>query len=347
MRATTHWPLFALLTCACFLGCGGPAANPGKAGDAKAGDNKGGGDKVTVAFITNNPFEFWTYAERGTEKAAKEFNVNVEFKKPAQGTAPEQRQIVEDLLTKGVKGIAISPNDAENQAEFLNTVGEKIPLITQDSDLPPGSKRVCYIGTNNYEAGKGAGKLLKEALPEGGKFIIYVGKLDVQNAVERRQGVIDEVAGMKDVKGEYPLTLGKYILLDTMTDDAKQAKCQQNVEDSITKYPDLAAMVGLWAYNPPAMLAGVKGAGKVGKIKLIGFDENEETLQGIVDGEIHGTVVQQPFEFGYHAVRLLNALAKGDKSVLPPNGVLAIPHKEIRKDNVEAFWAELKKLRSG
>jgi ribose transport system substrate-binding protein len=147
--------------------------------------------RVTVAFVTNNPFEFWTIARRGTEKAAAEFNVNVEFHMPARGTAAEQRQIIEDLLIKGVKAIAISPRDADNQAEFFNEVAEKVPLLTQDSDLPKGSKRLCYIGTNNHEAGKAAGELVKEAIPDGGKLVIYVGTLDVQNAVERRQGVMD------------------------------------------------------------------------------------------------------------------------------------------------------------
>ena len=75
--------------------------------------------KPVVAFVTNNPYEFWTIARRGTEKAAKEFDVKVDFQMPPRGTAAEQRSIVEDLLAKGVKGIAISPNDSVNQARFL------------------------------------------------------------------------------------------------------------------------------------------------------------------------------------------------------------------------------------
>jgi ribose transport system substrate-binding protein len=151
--------------------------------------------RVKVAFITNNPYEFWTIAKRGTEAAAAKFNADVEFYMPPRGTAAEQKAAVEDLLAKGVKAIAISPNDAANQAEFLNQVADKIPVLTQDSDLPKGSKRLCYIGTNNVAAGRSAGELVKEAAPEGGKLFIYVGKLDVQNAVERRQGVIEALRG--------------------------------------------------------------------------------------------------------------------------------------------------------
>lgn len=313
-------------------------------------------DKPKVAFISNNPFEFWTFARRGTEKAASDFNVDVEFYMPPLGKAEEQRQAVEDFVAKGIQGIAISPNDAANQAAFFDKIAERVPLITQDSDLPPGSKRLCYLGTNNYEAGKAAGKLVKEAAPEGGKIVIYVGKLDVQNALERRQGVLDELAGEKDAhkqeleKTQYPIQFGKYTLLDTMTDDAKAEKCAANVEATLAKNADVRCLVGLWAYNPPAMLKAVQKAVAVGKLKkgqvaLVGFDENDETLDGVASGEVYGTIVQNPFKFGYEAVRILAHLAKGDRSVLPEGGILYIPHRVIKSDNVAAFQAEIKKLK--
>ena len=79
------------------------------------------------------------------------------------------------------------------------------------------------------------GKLVKEAAPDGGKIVIYVGKLDVQNAVERRQGVLDELSGANDshkeelAKSQYPLQFGNHTLLDTMTDDADDGRCRRNV----------------------------------------------------------------------------------------------------------------------
>jgi len=303
--------------------------------------------KPTVAFVTNNTAEFWTIARRGTEKGAKEFDVNVEFQMPPRGSADDQRRVIEDLLAKGVKGMSVSPNDSVNQAAYFDQIAEKIPLLMHDNDLPAGSKRLCYIGTDNYEAGRAAGKLVKEAMPDGGKIVVYVGKMDAQNAVERRQGVLDELAGEKDAKG--PKLGDKYEILDTMTDDVKQDKCKQNVEDTLIKYgadPEHLCLVGLWAYNPPAMLAAVQGAGLVGKVKLVGFDENEETLQGVKDGAIYGTIVQNPFEFGFQAVKILAGINKGDKSGIPPGGVIHVPHREIKKDNVDEFWTELKRLKS-
>jgi ribose transport system substrate-binding protein len=333
------------LVVACVLAVCGSCSRETRSSGPTPGAAADGAKPVTVAFISNNSYEFWTYAQRGAEKAAKEFGVGLEFQMPAKGTPAEQRQIIEDLLSKGIKGIAISPNDAANQAAFLNGVAEMVPLITQDSDLPPGSKRLCYIGTNNYEAGKAAGRLVKAAMPDGGKVVIFVGKLDVQNAVERRQGVLDELAGAKGATGP---TLGMYELVDTLTDDAKAERCKSNAEDMLAKLSadaDRLCMVGLWAYNPPQILAAVRGAELQGRVRIVGFDEDVATLDGIAAGEIQGTIVQQPFEFGYQAVRLLKSLAAGDKSVLPEGGIQYVDHRVIERDSVAAFRAELEKLR--
>jgi ribose transport system substrate-binding protein len=316
--------------------------------------NRANSNRTRVAFITNNSYDFWKIAQRGTEKAAKEFDVDVEFKMPSGGgSAEEQRRFIEDLLSKGIKGIAISPNDAANQTEFLKKINAKVPLITQDSDVPDPSARRCYIGTDNYTAGRGVGELVKKACPNGGQLVIFVGKLDVQNAQERRQGVLDALAGKERGKGEpaennHPY--GKFILLDTRTDDGKSDKCQANAEDTLVRFPEVACMVGLWEYNPPAILRAVRKAGKQGKVAIVGFDENDETLDGIKQGDVVATVVQNPFEFGYLAVKLLTGLARGDESVLKRPDIDAehriyVPHRVITKENVEEFHKHLNELK--
>ena len=130
----------------------------------------------------------------------------------------------------------------------------------------------------------------------------------------------------------------------------KQEICRTQVDDTLSQVGDLRCMVGLWAYNPPAMLEGLKAAKKVGKVALIGFDENDETLEGIKDGAVAGTVVQNPFEFGYRSVKIMAGLARGDESVLKAkdieaNNCIYIPHRTITKDGVEAFHEGVKKLR--
>jgi ribose transport system substrate-binding protein len=113
--------------------------------------------KKRLAFVTNNSSDFWTIARRGCEKAAQESgNVDVEFK-IADGTAADQRRIFDDLLAKGIDGIAVSPNDPANQTQMINDAAKQALIVTQDSDAP-ASNRACYIGTDNRAAGRQAGR---------------------------------------------------------------------------------------------------------------------------------------------------------------------------------------------
>ena len=88
-------------------------------------------------------------------------------------------------------------------------------------------------------------------------------------------------------------------------------------------------------------LEAVKQAGKLNQIKVVSFDEQKETLQAIKDGTCQGTVVQNPYEYGMESVRVLAGLVRGDSSVVPTNKFILVPARQIRKDNVDAFWADL------
>ncbi|MBB13748.1 ABC transporter substrate-binding protein [Candidatus Poribacteria bacterium] len=308
-------------------------------------------NRLHLAFVVNLPDPFWSYARAGCYKAEQDFNVKCDFKIPFDGSSSEQNRILETLIQQDtIKGIAVSPLDPKNQTEILNDVAAKVKLVCHDSDAPD-SNRLFYLGTNNYSGGRQVGKLIKETLPDGGQIMIYVGKMDVLNAQQRREGVIDELKEGVSASAIKPSGLpstaimaGKYIILDTRTDQGDRATAKKNAENTLKKYPSIDAMVGLWAYNVPQCLEALKDVGMEGKIRLISFDEDELTLQGIKDGYVHGTVVQQPYEFGYQSVKYLKALIQGDTSMIPENKQLDIPTKVIKKDNVEEFWANLKAL---
>lgn len=306
----------------------------------------GDGSGPKVAFVTNGVASFWVIAEKGAIDGGAATGADVSVHMPAAG-AVEQKRILEDLVAKGVDGIAVSPIDPVNQTDLLNMVAGRTTLITHDSDAP-ASDRLCYIGMDNYTAGRMCGELVKEALPDGGEVFIFVGRMEQDNAKGRRQGVIDELldrsfdSSRYDPPGTDPLVGGKYTILGTLTDQFDQAKGKANAEDALSRHPGLDCMVGLFAYNPPLCLAALDGAGKLGEIKVIGFDEADETLQGIKDGVVYGTVVQDPYNYGYRSVELLDALAKGDRSMIPDDQFIEIPARQIRADNVEAFWDDLK-----
>ncbi|MCP4171137.1 MAG: substrate-binding domain-containing protein [Fuerstiella sp.] len=331
-----------LLLFAPFTGCADSDTQ-----SAGSGAPAGGEANPKVAYVTNGIASFWVIAEKGAMDGGKKFNADVNVQMPANGVE-DQKRMCQDLLAQGIDGIAISPIDPDNQGELLAEISQHTKLITQDSDAPD-SDRLCYIGVDNYTAGRMCGALVKEAMPEGGSVMIFVGRLGQANARLRRQGVIDELLdrdhdptrydepGAGEIKGD------TYSVLDTRTDGFDFGKAKANAQDAIAKYDDLGCMVGLFAYNPPLMLDAVREANKIGKIKIVAFDEEAASLQGIVDGEVYGTVVQNPYKYGYESVRVLAGLARGDESVIPEGGFIDIPARQIRKNNVDEFWAELKR----
>jgi ribose transport system substrate-binding protein len=178
-----------------------------------------------------------------------------------------------------------------------------------------------------------AGEEVKKALPNGGKIMVFVGKADAQNAKERYEGLKAALEG------------SKVEIIDLRTDDTDHARAKQNAADTLTSYPDVAGMVGLWSYNGPAIINAVKEAGKSGKVKIVCFDEEADTLAGIADGTVTSTIVQQPYEFGYQSMILLSKVLGGDKSVIPADKKVIIPTRVIDKAGVEEFSAKLKELR--
>ena len=322
----------ALLSAVCIAGC---ASHQQTAVPSGPGAPRPAGANVSIAYVTNSSSGFWTLAQKGVEKAEKKMpNVSVQFVMPADGAAATQKSQVDDLLAKGVQGIAVDPIDPANQTSYFNTVAAKVPFVTFDSD-DAASNRLCYIGSDNVAAGRMAGGLIKEALPQGGKIMLFVGKRDAQNAHDRELGVRDALKG------------SNVTILDVRTDDVDNARAKQNATDAMTTVPDIAALVGLWSYNGPAILSAVQDAGKVGKVKIICFDGEDATLAGVKSGAIYGTVVQQPFEFGYQTVKILSQIAQGNKSGIPADKLDIIPTQALKKGTVDAYESQISKQLQG
>jgi ribose transport system substrate-binding protein len=329
MGKRAAWAVALALLSACVIGC-----DKGKDSKSPSPSTSGDGSKkLRLAFVTNNASDFWTIARAGCNKAAEEIpNITVDFQIPSDASAAGQKRIIDDELARGVDGIAISPVDPTNETPMLNEVAKQAMLVTQDSDAP-NSDRACYVGTDNVAAGRQAGELIKKVLPDGGKIMLFVGSPDAQNAKDRKSGIEEVLKG------------SKVEIIDTRTDDTDRVRAKANVQDTLVKYPDVACLVGLWSYNGPAIINAVKEAGKTGAVKIVCFDEEDETLAGVKSGAVFATVVQQPFEFGRQAMTVMAKYLRGDKSVVPAGKQIFVPTLKIQKDNVEEFQTKLNKLR--
>jgi ribose transport system substrate-binding protein len=289
-------------------------------------------DKKTLVFVANGASDFWKAAEAGVKKANAELpNYDMQFKYPSQSAAAIQQRLMDDLVAAGVSGIMVSAVDPKTETEALSKIAKQTLLLTTDSDAAQ-SGRVAYIGSSNVAAGKQVGEILKKALPDGGKCMAFVGLPGADNAKERIQGIKDVIGGTK------------IEIVDVRADDIDMARAKRNVEDTLTAHPDVNCMLGIYSYNIPQIYQALKEAGQLGKITVTGFDDDPITLGGIKEGTIAGTVVQQPFLWGYEGMKDMAKILSGDKSFIPKDGLIIIPTKVVDKSNVDEYAKDLAKL---
>lgn len=287
-------------------------------------------EKQQLAFVVNAASDFWKLAEAGVSAAQAELpEYELQFRYPAQGTAALQNSLMDDLVAAGTDAIMISSADPKNSIDAFNRIAAQVPLFTTDSDAP-NSDRIAYLGSSNTEAGIQAGEIALKAMPDGGKCMGFVGFLGADNAVERIAGFRQAVEG------------SGIELVDVRGDDVDFARARSNVDDVLAAQPDIDCMVGFYSYNPPKIYEALQAAGKLGEITVIAFDEDPITLGAVREGSFAGTVVQDPYQWGYQGMHLMADYLEGDTSGVPEDGLIIVPTKVIDQSNVDAFEAELK-----
>lgn len=321
-------------------GGNGPAtaSNSGPANELFASPRKPDG-KVNIQIVTNGISPFWDPMAVGMENAKKEVGCDANWQGPRDSTVLDQKRMVEEALAKGADGLALSCIEAEASIPIIEAVLEKkVPCITFDSDSPK-SRRLVYIGTDNYQAGVAAGKKAAELLPKGGKFIGFVGNVSAQNARERRDGFVE---GARSAGIE---------LIDVIDDNKSPERAQQNVQDTINKHGDkIQGLLGLFSYNGPAIVRAVTAANLRSKYKIVCFDAEPQTLLELEKGNVDATVVQKPYDFGYLSTKLLYLInrkgideAKKEMKI-PENGVYDTGVEVITPGTVKAYKDGLAKL---
>lgn len=229
-------------------------------------------------------------------------------------------QIVQDLISKGVAGIAISPSNAPAMANMLKAAAPTMPIITVDADLLPEDKalRKTYFGTNNYDMGVGMAKELMKLKPEGGTVCLQLGNVAAANINERAAGFRDTIAGAKGT--EKLAGTNGWTEADgcpTYTNDDIPTANQQ-MADVFTAQPDLDAfvLVGGWAQFGPQAYAQntdqVMDKLKAKDLIIIAGDTLPPQTQAFREGRSHFQIGQRPYQMGNEAPDILISLIKGE-----------------------------------
>lgn len=308
MKMRWLWPWFALLLVV-IAGCGGSATTN------NAGGNSAG---KRFIFMTNGDDPYWDACYAGFLEGEKAFKcadagIKVVMEKGNGKVDGQITKLRQYASQPDIAGIAISAIQADNPAlvDEMKKLQEKgIKIITVDGDVNleqfPDA-RPYYIGTNNIVGGKvlgTAGKALLEARDvKAGGYVQFAGFTDNDNARSRMNG-------FKEAVGE------SYTELDRMADRMDLSRARDNVRAALTKHPELVALVGIWAYNAPAITEVVDERKVRDKVTIVTFDAQPVAIEQFGEGKIDAMVVQNPFDMGYQSVRLLKAMVEKDEAVI-------------------------------
>lgn len=277
----------------------------------------------------NNPF--FDLARDGCYKAQDELaDVECVYIGPGEHTELEQIQIVQDLISQGVSGIAVAPSNAPAMGKALKAaVAAGIPVITWDSDVLPedAGVRSTYLGTKNYDIGVNLAKIAMEQQPNGGTVCLQTGGAAAANHNERLLGIRETLSGEKlgDPPGSPLAGQGGWTEIagcPLITDDDGN-KAVQGMTDILAKEADLTAFISTGAFTQwfdnayRQAVEPYKAKMDAGELSIIVADTLPMQMEQLADGLSNGQVGQRPFEMGYKAMYIMKDLAEG-KSVEDP-----------------------------
>jgi len=264
-------------------------------------------------FITNGDDPYFDVLNAGLQTGAEKFaladkGLEVVMEKN-NATALGQIDRLRQLVTQAdVAGVAISVIQAENVAivEEMKRLTEKgVSVITVDGDINQklfSDGRPYYIGTDNSIAGRLLGTAGKKVLESRGitegDFIQFTGFTDNDNARARMDGCREAIGA-------------SYREVDRMADSFDHSRARDNVRTALVNHPDVKALVGIWAYNAPAIAEVVAERGVRDQVSIFTFDAAAQAIEHMANGNIDCMIVQNPFEMGVQTVRLLLAMQEG------------------------------------
>jgi len=272
---------------------------------------------ILIAQEFDNPY--WRKIEKGAKDAAKEFQVEVEYVAPLRTSVEEQMKLLEKAIASKVDGIIVQSLDEETFTPIINkAMSKNIPIITIDTDAK-GSKRLSYVGTDNFAAGQLLGKTVVDMTSGEHKIGVIIGSESSDNQQERLDGFLSVI--QQDPRFE---------VVNVEVSNISRIQASIQAEIMLRKFPDISIMVGTSALDAIGMTVAVKNLQR-SDVQIFGFDDVEETITAIKKGEISATIIQRPYEMGYVAVQLMVKHLKGQ----PIPNVYFTSSKKIDASNVQ------------
>jgi ribose transport system substrate-binding protein len=304
---------------------------------AACGGARHSADERYVLVATNVKVSYWQQSFAGLTRAAAEMKVKAEMVGPESYDPAAERDELRRAVQRKATGILISVGDAKVLGpEIDNAIAQGIPVVTIDSDAP-ASKRLTFIGTDNYRAGVTGAQVVMRQLHGKGSVAVYTIE-GQENLAERLHGYRETFAAQPGVK------IAEVV---DMKGDPRVAF--DRTRELLAKSPQPDAYVCLEAIACPEVADVLQRSNVTGKV-VVAMDTDQRTLEAVQKGLITATIGQKPFTMAYLAVKLLDDLhhhppAPLDKnwsqdSFSPLATFIDTGATLIDKSNVEQFISE-------
>jgi len=284
--------VFTAVALISFVGCTKPS------GPASSGK------KLTIAVIPKGTtHEFWKSIHAGSNKAADELTsqgtqVEVIWKGPLREDDREQQiQVVEGFTTQGVNGIVLAPLDDRALVRPVEDAKRAtVPTVIIDSGLQTDSI-VSFVATDNRKGGSLAADRLGELLNGKGKVLLLRYAEGSASTTEREEGFLTEI------KAKFP---GIELVSTDQYAGATRDTAKRASENLLNRFGE--DIQGIFTPNESStagMLLALQDINKAGKVSFVGFDASQSFIDAMHAGQLHGIIVQNPFNMGYLGVRTM------------------------------------------
>jgi ribose transport system substrate-binding protein len=288
----------------------------GGGGGATGGDSKS--YKMTlIAGVKGD--EFYITMNCGAQEAAKKIGATLEFQGPDQFDAAQQTPIVDAVAAKSPDAILIAPTDTKALFAPITQAAANSKIVLVDTTLDDPSMAVSQIASDNVGGGVTAGETLLDLIGGKGKVMVVNVKPGISTTDQRGQGFEQAVKGKPGVE---------YLGQEYSQDDP--AIAAQIVTSTLSKHPDLKGIFATNLFSAEGAASGLRQAGKLGDVKIVGFDAGPKQVKDLEDGLVQALIAQKPAEIGKLGVEQAFAALEGE----PTEKEIGTDFEVITEDNL-------------
>jgi ribose transport system substrate-binding protein len=270
----------------------------------EGGGGGAGGESYSMTLIAGvKGDEFYITMNCGAQEAAKEIGATLEFQGPDQFDAAQQTPIVDAVAAESPDAILIAPTDTKALFAPITQAAQNSKIVLVDTTLDDPSMAVSQIASDNLEGGRTAGETLLDLIGGKGKVLVVNVKPGISTTDQRGQGFEEAVEGKPGVE---------YLGQEYSQDDP--AIAAEIVTSTLAKHPDLKGIFATNLFSAEGAASGLRQSGKLGDVKIVGFDAGPKQVKDLEDGLVQALIAQKPADIGRQGVEQAYAALEGQET---------------------------------